>query len=142
MARFRTAVLAAAVLVLEGAALVVIAVLELFALGEGGASSTASGLALIALTLVGAAGLIAFAVGTLRHASWARSGGIVLQVLQIALALAALSSIRPVPWLFVLVLGLAGAVGLVALIATVRREGAADPRLHRREDGTDESSGD
>ncbi|WP_298868148.1 hypothetical protein [uncultured Microbacterium sp.] len=139
MSRFRPAVLAAAVLALEGAALIVIAVLELFALGEGDASSTASGLALIALTLVGAAGLIAFAVGTLRHASWARSGGIVLQVLAIALALAALSSIRPVPWLFVLVLGLAGAVGLVALIVTVRREGADDPRLHRREDGTGES---
>lgn len=142
MSRFRPAVLAAAVLALEGVALAVIAVLELFALGEGGASSTASGLALIALTLVGAAGLIAFAVGTLRHASWARSGGIVLQVLSIALALAALSSIRPVPWLFVLVLGLAGAVGLVALIATVRREGADDPRLHRRGDEPDESEED
>ena len=67
----------------------------------------------------------------LRRASWARSGGIVFQVLGIALSLAALT-IRPTPWTFVLVLGIVGVVGLVTLIATVRREGADDPRLQGR----------
>src|SRR5690606_22754413 len=90
MGRSGAAALAAGVLALEGAALIVIALVELFALSAGDASSPASGVALIVLTLLGAAALIAFAAGTLRRASWARSGGILFQVLAIALALAAL----------------------------------------------------
>ncbi|MFD5225058.1 hypothetical protein ACFWHT_05475 [Microbacterium sp. NPDC058342] len=128
MRRFGPAGIAAVILGLEGIALVVIGLVELFALGAGDATSLANGLALIVLTLLGAAALIAFAVGTLRRASWARSGGILFQVLGIALALAALS-IAPTPWLFVLALGVTGIAGLVALIAAVRRDGASDPRL-------------
>ncbi|WP_344817669.1 hypothetical protein [Microbacterium soli] len=137
MRRSGSAVLAAVILALEGAAITVIGVIELFALGSGDASSIPSGVALIVLTFIGAAALVAFALGVLRHASWARSGGIVLQVLGIALALAALG-IQPTPWSFVLVIGVAGIAGLVALIATVRREGADDPRLRRRDAIDDE----
>lgn len=133
MRRFRAAPVAAAVLALEGLALTVITLIELFALGAGDASSIASGVALIVLTLLGAAGLFAFAFGTLRHASWARSGGILLQVLAIALALASLS-IQPTPWLFALVIGGAGVIGLGLLIAVARQEGAADPRVRRPTD--------
>lgn len=133
MRRSGPALIAAVVLGLEGLAVTVISLGELFALGAGGASSAVSGIALIALTLLGAAALFAFAFGVLRRASWARSGGIVFQVLGIALALAALS-IRPVPWLFVLALGVSGVAGLIALIATVRKDGAEDPRLHGRAD--------
>jgi hypothetical protein len=133
MRRSGPAPLAAGVLVLEGIALTVITLIELFALGSGDASSLASGVALIVLTLLGAVGLFAFAFGTLRHASWARSGGILLQVLAIALALASLS-IQPTPWLFALVIGGAGIIGLALLLTVVRREGAADPRLHRAPD--------
>src|SRR5690606_15958010 len=118
----------AVILALEGVAITVIGLIELFALGAGDAASVSSGVALIALTLIGAAALFAFAVGVLRHASWARSGGIVFQVLGIALALAALS-IEPTPWAFVLIIGVAGIAGLIVLITTVRREGADDPRL-------------
>ncbi|WP_193598532.1 hypothetical protein [Microbacterium sp. YJN-G] len=130
MRRSGPAVIAAVILGAEAIALSVVCVIELFALGAGDASSVASGIALIVLTLLGAAGLFAFAFGTLRGASWARSGGILLQVLAIALALAALT-IQPTPWPFALAVGLSGAAGLVALIATVRRDGAADPRLQR-----------
>lgn len=132
MRRSGPAAFAAGVLALEGAALAVITLVELFALGSGDASSPASGVALIVLTLIGAVALFAFAFGTLRRASWARSGGILFQVLAIALALASLS-IQPTPWLFALVIGGAGVVGLALLIVVTRRDGASDPRLHRPE---------
>jgi hypothetical protein len=139
MRRSGPAAFAAAVLALEGAALAVITLIELFALGAGDASSLASGVALIVLTLIGAVALFAFAVGTLRRASWARSGGILFQVLAIALALASFS-IQPTPWLFALVIGGAGVVGLLLLIAVVRSEGASDPRLQgrARDEGDDD----
>jgi hypothetical protein len=136
MRRSGPAAFAAGVLALEGAALAVITLIELFALGSGDASSLASGVALIVLTLIGTAALFAFAVGTLRGASWARSGGILFQVLGIALALASLS-IQPTPWFFALVIGGAGVVGLALLIAVTRRDGASDPRLHRPEGDED-----
>jgi hypothetical protein len=129
MRRSGPATLAAGVLALEGAALTAITLVELFAFGSGDASSPASGVALIVLTLIGAAALFAFAFGTLRRASWARSGGILFQVLAIALALASLS-IQPTPWLFAVVIGGSGVIGLALLIAVVRRDGASDPRLH------------
>ena len=139
MRRSGPAALAAGVLVLEGVALTVIGLIELFALGAGDASSVASGVALIVLTLIGAAALIAFAFGTLRRASWARSGGILFQVLAIALALASLS-IQPTPWLFALVIGGAGVIGLALLIVVVRRDGASDPRLQRRASDEDDDA--
>ncbi|HTN55078.1 MAG TPA: hypothetical protein VLZ82_02760 [Microbacterium sp.] len=144
MGRSGAAALAAGVLALEGAALIVIALVELFALSAGDASSPASGVALIVLTLLGAAALIAFAAGTLRRASWARSGGILFQVLAIALALAALS-IQPPPWLFAVVIGGTGIIGLALLITVVRRDGASDARLQHHSpehsDGTDDGRG-
>jgi len=115
------ALAAAAVLAAEGAALVVFALIELFGLGAGDASSLPTALALIVLTLIGAAGLVAFAVGTRGGRSWARSGGIVLQVLAIALALAALT-LQPVPWLFVAAVGVPALTCFALLIATTRAE--------------------
>lgn len=112
---------AAAVLALEGAALVVISFLEVFGLGSGDAANIATGIALIVLTFLGAAALIAFAAGTLRGRSWARSGGLVLQVLAVALALAALT-VDPITWSFVIALGAPGLLGFVLLIASARRE--------------------
>ena len=115
---------AAAVLALEGIALVVVAFVELVGLGAGDAASRPTAIALIVLTLVGAAGLLAFAWGARAGRSWARSGGVVLQVLAIVIALASLT-LQPVPWGFVVGAGIPGLVGFILLIASARREGEA-----------------
>lgn len=117
----RLALGAAAVLVAEGAALSVFALIELTGLGAGDASSLPTALALIVLTLIGAVALFAFAVGTRSGRSWARSGGVVFQVLAAALALASLT-LQPIPWLFTAAVGLPGLIGFVLLIASARRE--------------------
>lgn len=124
----RLANAAAAVLAAEGAALTVVAFLELLGLGAGDASSLPTAIALIVLTLIGAVGLFAFAAGVRVGRSWARSGGVVLQVLAVVIALASLTLV-PVPWAFVLGAGLPGLVGFALLIASARREaGVAEGR--------------
>lgn len=129
---------AAIVLALEGVALAVTCLIELIALGAGQTASTASGIALIVLTLLAAVALGAFSWGTLRRASWARSGGVVFQALGVALGLASLS-IEPKVWLFTLGVGGTALIGLVLLISATRRDGAADPRLRGEEDPRDEA---
>lgn len=116
------ALAAAVVLAAEGAALLVFAVIELAGLGAGDAASLPTALALIVLTLIGAAALIAFAIGTRAGRSWARSGGVVFQVLAVALALASLT-LQPISWPFTLSVGLPGLLGFALLIASARREG-------------------
>jgi len=117
----RLATAAAAVLALEGAALTAVALVEFFGLGAGDAASLPTAIALIVLTLIGAVALFAFAAGTRRGRTWARSGGVVLQVLALALALASLT-VQPVLWAFVLGLGLPALIGFILLIASARRE--------------------
>lgn len=113
---------AAALLALEGIALVVIALIEVLGLSRGDAASLPSALALIALTAIGGLGLVGLAFAVLRGRSWGRSGGVVLQILAIATALSALG-VRPFPALFVLGVAIPGAVGLVLLLLVARREG-------------------
>jgi len=120
------ALAAAAVLAVEGIALVVFALIELFGLGAGDASSLPTALALVVLTLIGAAALLAFAFGTRAGRSWARSGGVVFQVLAVAIALASLT-VQPLVWPFVLGVGLPGLVGFVLLLASARAEGRGLP---------------
>lgn len=127
---------AAIVLALEAVALGVVCIIELLALGAGEASSTIGGIALIVLTLIAAGALGAFAWGTLRRASWARSGGVVFQVLGVALGLASLS-LEPKVWLFTLGVGGTALIGLVLLITATRRDGESDPRLHRGAEPSD-----
>lgn len=115
------ALAATAILALEGAALTVFALIEVAGLLSGEAASTPTALALIVLTVIGAAALIAFALGTRRGKSWARSGGVMLHVLAIVLAVAALT-VEPVQWGFVLAVGTPGVIGFVLLIATTRAE--------------------
>ena len=117
----RLAAAAAAVLALEGAALTIVAMVEIFGLSAGEAASLPTAIALIVLTLIGAAALFAFAVGARRGRTWARSGGVVLQVLALALALASLT-VQPVLWTFVLGVGAPALIGLVLLVASARRE--------------------
>lgn len=118
----RLALAAAAVLALEGVALLVFAVIEFAGLGAGDASSIPTALALIVLTLIGAAALFAFAFGARAGRSWARSGGVVFQVLAVALALASLT-LQPISWVFTLGVGLPGLVGFALLVSSARQEG-------------------
>lgn len=127
---------AAIVLALEGIALGIVSIIELLALGGGGTSSTIGGIALIVLTLIAAVALGAFSWGTLRRVSWARSGGVVFQVLGVALGLASLS-LEPKVWLFTLGVGGPALIGLVLLISATRRDGASDPRLRRGDEPGD-----
>ncbi|OAN43554.1 hypothetical protein [Microbacterium sp. H83] len=115
------ALAAAAVLAAEGIALLVFAVVELMGLGAGDAASTSTAVALIVLTLIGAVALIAFAIGTRSGRSWARSGGIVFQVLAVALAFASLT-VQPIVWGFTLATAIPGVVGFALLIASTRAE--------------------
>ncbi|MCT9818714.1 histidine kinase [Microbacterium sp. W1N] len=80
---------AAILLGLEGIGLLVLAGWELVALIGGDTVDPTSSLALLVLTVVGAVVVIALAVGVFRGASWGRSGGIVTQLLVLAVALGA-----------------------------------------------------
>jgi len=117
----RLALAAAAVLAAEGAALVVFALIELVGLGAGDAASLPTALALIVLTLIGAGALLAFAIGSRVGHSWARSGGIVFQVLGVALALASLT-IEPIAWAFTVGVGIPAVLCFILLIASTRAE--------------------
>lgn len=89
--------LAAALLALEALAVLAVAGWELVALVGGDTEDARSAIALIVLTVVGAVVVAAFAVGVLRGQSWGRSGGIVTQVLILAVALGALTGPAPSP---------------------------------------------
>lgn len=120
---------AAAIIVgLEGAAVFVLVVIQVIALFGGDAGDVTSGIALIVLTAVGAAALLAFAVAIARDQSWGRSGGIVSQLLILAVALGAATGAYAHP-LVALALCVPAVVALVLLFAGVRR--AAADRVER-----------
>ena len=121
---------AATVLGLQALGILALAVWQMIALGEGDTVSIASGIALLVLTLIGAVAVGAFAVGVARGVSWGRSGGIVTQLLVLAVALGAATGGYAHP-LIGLALAVVGVVGLVPLILDVRRANA-----ERRDDGS------
>lgn len=118
----RLTIAAAAVLALEAAALLVVTLGEVFGLSSGAAASLPSALGLIGLSAVGAVGLAALALAVLRGRSFGRSGGMVAQILAIAVALSALTA-RPFPVVFVLALLTPGVIGAVLLFLLTRRAG-------------------
>lgn len=117
----------ATLLAAEAAGVLALAAWEGFALAGGNTSSVPSSVALLVLTAVGAAGLGAFAAAVARGNGWGRSGGIVAQVLVLAVAGGAISGAYANP---AVALGLAApaAVTLILLIAGVRRAGAQRQR--------------
>lgn len=78
--------LAGVLVLIEGIAIVGLALWQGAALAGGDTDSVTSAVALLVLTLVGAAAVVAFGVATLRDRSWGRSGGIVTQLLVLAVA--------------------------------------------------------
>jgi hypothetical protein len=113
---------AAVVLGLEGLALLVLVAWQVTALATGDTDSLESALALTVLTLVGAAAVLAFAVAVWRGRSWGRSGGIVTQILVLAIALGAATGAYAHP-LTVLALAVPAIVALVLLVLAVRDAG-------------------
>ncbi|MCW3493807.1 histidine kinase [Microbacterium sp. SSM24] len=113
----------AAVLVgLEGAGLVALAVWQIFAIVAGDTASIDSALALIVLTAVGAAAVIAFAIAIWRGRSWGRSGAIVTQLLILAVALGAATGAYAEPEV-ALAIAAPAVVTLVLLVLAVREAG-------------------
>jgi hypothetical protein len=120
--------LAAFVLILEAAGVAALLVWQASALFSGDTASVPSALALMVLTLIGVVAVAGFAVATARGRSWGRSGGIVVQLLIIAVAIGALTGVGAAP-LVALAIAAPGVVGFVLLLLAARE--AAPPRAER-----------
>jgi len=107
---------------IEGLVLVALTIWQFAALVAGDAGAVDSAVALIVLTAVGAVIVIAFAVAILRGRSWARSGGIVTQVLILAVALGAATGAYAHP-LIGIVIAIPAIVTLVLLAIAARDAG-------------------
>ena len=108
----------------EAAGLAVLTVREIVVIAGGGAGAIESAIALVVLTLVGAAAVLAFAVAIWRGRSWGRSGGIVTQLLILAVAFGAATGAFAVPML-ALALAIPAVIALVLLVLAVRDAGRA-----------------
>ncbi|MFT4214783.1 MAG: histidine kinase [Microbacterium sp.] len=114
------AVWAALIVGLEAFALFVVTGWEIVALVGGDTDDAVSSIALIVLTAVGAVALAAFAGAVRRGHSWGRSGGVVAQLLLLAVAFGAGTGDSPRP-LTALLLAVPAVLALVALILAARR---------------------
>ncbi|WP_405373255.1 MULTISPECIES: histidine kinase [unclassified Microbacterium] len=122
----------AAYLALEALGVAALAAWQLVALVSGDTDSIASSVALLALTAVAAAAVTAFAVAVWRGGSWGRSGGIVVQLLILAVAGGSLTGPDGDP-ATAAAIALPGLVGFVVLIAAARAA-AGRERVEPRED--------
>ena len=114
--------IAAALLALEGLAIVALVIWQVAALVAGDTESIETAIALVVLTAVGAAGVLAFAVATWRGLSWGRSGGIVTQLLILAVALGAVTGVYADAGAG-LILAVPAVITLVLLVLAVRAAG-------------------
>ncbi len=119
---------AAALLGLEALGILALAGWQVVALLGGDSDSAISSIALIVLTVIGAAIVAAFAVATARDVSAGRSGGIVTQLLILSVAIGAVTGEWASPGVAILI-AVPAVIGLVLLVLAVR---AAAPR--RRDD--------
>jgi hypothetical protein len=118
----------AAVLVgLEGVGLAALVPGQLASTFAGDVESVVSGVALAVMTLVAAVGVVAFAAAIWRGLSWGRSGGIVTQLLILAVAFGAATGVYANALTGAL-LAVPALVCLVLLILVVRDAGRAIQR--------------
>ncbi|MFF8188398.1 histidine kinase [Microbacterium sp. NPDC016588] len=120
--------LAALVVGLEAIGVLALAGWQVVALIGGDTDSVVSSVALIVLTVIGAAIIGAFAVATARDVSAGRSGGIVTQLLILSVAIGAVTGEWAAPGIALLI----AAPAVVALILLVLAVRASAPR--RRDD--------
>jgi hypothetical protein len=113
---------AAVLLALEALAIFGLVIWQLSALVTGDTDSIESAIALVVLTAVGAVAVMAFAVATWRGQSWGRSGGIVTQLLVLAVALGAVTGAYAEAATGLL-LAVPALVTLVLLVLAVRAAG-------------------
>jgi len=118
--------LAAIVVGLEGLAILALVVWQVRALVTGDTGSFESALALVVLTAIGAVAVLAFAAATWRGQSWGRSGGIVTQLLILAVAVGAMTGAYAEPATGFALAAPAG-VALVLLVLAVRAAGRNAP---------------
>ncbi|WP_194397835.1 histidine kinase [Microbacterium atlanticum] len=124
--------MAAALVGLEGLGIGALTVREIVAIAGGDTASLESAIALVVLTLVGAAAVLAFAVAIWRGQSWGRSGGIVTQLLILAVALGAATGAFAEPGV-ALALAAPAVVALVLLLLAVRDAGRQARSAERTE---------
>ncbi|MFI8631175.1 histidine kinase [Microbacterium sp. NPDC077663] len=115
--------IAAGWLALEAVGVLVLAAWELVALTRGDSESVPSSLALLVLTVIGAAAVIGFAVAVWRGGSWGRSGGVVVQLLILSIALGSLTG-EGADARLAATIAVPAVVGLILLIAAARSAGA------------------
>ncbi|MDD7930418.1 histidine kinase [Microbacterium thalli] len=111
---------AGAVLAAEALTLLIVLGWQVVALIGGDTLDVPSSLALIVLTAIAVAALAAFAVAVWRRVSWGRSGGIVAQLLILAVALGAATGQYGEPGTAVLI-AVPGLAGFILLLAATRR---------------------
>ena len=109
-------VLAGVLVGAEGLVVVGAAAWHAVSLFAGPAVSRVSAVALLVLVAIGAVGVCAMAIGILRGQRWARSGGIVVQILLLAVAVGAATGQFAHPSVG-LALGVPALVTLVLIIA-------------------------
>ena len=112
---------AALILAAESAGLAILAAQEVIAWVSGAVASVANAVALLVLTTVGMLGLAAFAVACWRQLRWGRSGGLVAQLLILAVAGGALTGVYADPTI-ALWLGIPAVVCIIALLLSTPSE--------------------
>ncbi|WP_438353487.1 histidine kinase [Microbacterium sp. CJ88] len=125
---------AAILLWLEAVAIAVLVAPQVSALAAGEVESGTSAIALAVLTAVGAVAVAAFGFAVARGQSWGRSGGIVTQLLILAVALGAVTGAYAHP-LIGLALAVPAIVVFALLVLAARRAGV-------ERQARDEASGD
>ncbi|GAA2529796.1 hypothetical protein GCM10009860_06890 [Microbacterium mitrae] len=126
--------IAAAVMALEALVVLGLAGLQIVELFKGNTMSFTSAVALIVLTIIIGAAMVAFAWGLLTEQTWARSGGIVTQLMALAIALGALTGQFAHPAVAAAI-ALPAIIGLIAIFQAAKQT-AADERRARAEADT------
>ncbi|MCR2785264.1 MULTISPECIES: histidine kinase [unclassified Microbacterium] len=121
--------LGGALLALEALGVAALVGWQVVALAGGDTGSMSSAIALMVLTAVTAVAVAAFSVAVFRGQSWGRSGGIVVQLLLLAVALGAVTGTFADPTVALLLAGPA-LLTLVLLVLGVRE---AAPRSEDRD---------
>jgi hypothetical protein len=121
----RIARIAAALLALEAVGIAALAAWQVVALAGADTSDPVSAVALIVLTVIGAVAVAAFAGATWSGRSWGRSGGVVTQLLILAVAVGAVTGPYPHAGTAV-ALALPAVAGLMLLFLAAREAHAAD----------------